>query len=53
LYSAEKRAKHGYFLLLIFDQISIALNFIILAPEFERACVKSNCGVVICLGLCG
>jgi len=37
----------------IFDQISIALNFIILAPKFERAFGKANCRVLICLVLYG
>jgi len=37
----------------IFDQISIALNFIILAPKFERAFGRANCRVLICLVLYG
>jgi len=39
LYSAKKSAKHDLFFIskIIFDQVSIALNFIILALEFERA----------------
>jgi len=36
-----------------FDQISIALYFIISAPEFERAFGKANCRVLICLVLYG
>ena len=53
LYSARKSAKHVLFFISggIFDQISIALYFIILAPEFERAFGKANCQVLICLML--
>ena len=48
---AEKSAKHGLLFIFkgIFDQISIALNFIILGPEFKRAFVKASCRVLICL----
>ena len=35
----------------IFDQISIALYVIILAPEFERAFGKASCRALICLVL--
>jgi len=35
----------------IFDEISIALYFIISAPEFKRAFGKANCRVLICLVL--
>ena len=51
LYFAAKSAKHVIFSISeeIFDEISIALYFIILAPEFERAFGKANCRVLICL----
>jgi len=41
----KKSAKHVLFFVSkgILDQISIALCFIILAPEFERVFVKANC----------
>ena len=41
----QKSAKHVLFFISkgILDQISIALCFIILAPEFERAFGKANC----------
>jgi len=41
--SAVKSAKHGLFFNSerIFDQIFIALNFIILAPEFEHDLKKT------------
>ena len=45
LYSSEKSAKHVLFFTSkgILDQISIALCFIILAPEFERGFGKASC----------
>ena len=45
LYFSEKSAKHVSFFISegIFDQISIALCFIILAREVERVCGKANC----------
>jgi len=45
LYSSEKSAKHVLFFISegILDHIYIALCFIILAPEFERAFGKANC----------
>jgi len=45
LYSSEKSAKHVLFFISkgILDQTSIALCFIILAPEFERAFGEANC----------
>ena len=48
LYSARKSAKHVLFFISggIFDQISTALYFMILAPEFERAFGKENCRVL-------
>jgi len=45
IYSSEKSAKHVLFFISkgILDQISIALRFIILAPQFERPYGKVNC----------
>jgi len=45
LYSSKKSAKHVLFFISkgILHQISIALCFIILALEFERAFGKANC----------
>jgi len=53
LYSSEKSAKHCLFFISkgIFDQISTALSFIILAPDFERAFGKANCRVLTCFVL--
>jgi len=53
LYCAAKSAKQILFFITeeIFDQISIAPYFIILAPEFEYAFGKANCRVLICLAL--
>jgi len=53
LYFDRKKAKHVLFFISggIFDQISIAQYFIILAPELERASGKANCRVLICLVL--
>ena len=47
LYFAAKSAKHVIFLIPegILDKIPIVLNFIIIAPEFERAFGKANCRV--------
>jgi len=55
LYFALKSVKHIIFLISerIFDEISIALHFSILAPEFERVFGKANCRVLICLILYG
>ena len=41
----QKSAKHVLFFIseVILDQISIALCFITLPPEFERAFRKANC----------
>jgi len=53
LYSAEKSAKHCLFFISerIFDQISVALTFILLALEFERAFGKATFRTLICLVL--
>jgi len=53
LYFAAKSVKHVIFLISesIFDEISIALYFIILAPKFEHVFIKANCRVFICLVL--
>jgi len=49
----QKSAKHVFFFSGgIFDQIAIALYFIILASEFERDFGKANCRVLTCLVLC-
>jgi len=51
----EKSAKHVLFFIAeaILDWIAIALFFIILAPECERAFGETNCRVLNCLVLCG
>jgi len=53
LYFAANSVKHVIFLISagLFDEISIALYFIILAPEFERVFGKANCRVLTCLVL--
>jgi len=52
-YNLLKSAKHVFFFISkgIFNQISIALYFIMLAPEFECAFGKGNCRILICLVL--
>jgi len=49
--SAEKSAKPGLLFIIkdIFDQVYIALNFIILGPEFECAFGKANGRVLVFL----
>jgi len=51
LYFAEKSAKHVIFLISegILDEISIALYFIMLAPEFERAFGKLSSFDLSCI----